>query len=84
MPCVAYRYGKKTPVLLSTVVKLYSTVHKQNKGDKELLCVVADYNNVMGGVGLKDTKLYTYLGGKESTQVDNQGCFFSVWYIYTQ
>ena len=65
--CVAYRDGKETPVLISTVAKAgFTTVHRPRKRDKELPCIVEDYNKVMGGVDLKDTKLYAYLGERKS------------------
>ena len=65
--CVAYRDGKKTPVLLSTTAKGgYEAVHRRGKADKRLPSIVADYNNVMGGVDLKDTQLYTYLSERRT------------------
>lgn len=65
--CVAYRDGKKTPVLLSTVTKGgFTTVQRERRPDKELPCIVADYNKVMGDVDLKDTKLYAYLAERKT------------------
>ncbi|XP_068214762.1 piggyBac transposable element-derived protein 4-like [Palaemon carinicauda] len=73
--CVTYRDGKKTLVLLSTSSKAgYKTVNRTGKPDKIVPHIADDYNHVMGGVDMKDTKLYSDLSERKTLKW-NKGCF---------
>lgn len=66
----------KTPVLLSTMAKAgFTTVHRQNKAGKEMSCIIADNNNVMGGVNLIDAKMYMYLGERKTLKWTTKAAF---------
>ena len=76
--CVAYQDGKKKPILLSTNVKAgFTTVDRsqKKKKDKKLPTIVHDYNHVMGGVDLKDTKLYAYLSERKTLKWTMKAAF---------
>ncbi|XP_064082431.1 piggyBac transposable element-derived protein 4-like [Macrobrachium nipponense] len=74
--CVAYKDGKQTPVLLSTSSKGgYKFVKRTGKPDKIVPQIVDDYSHVMGGVDLKDTKLYSCLAERKTLKWTNKAAF---------
>ena len=80
--CVAYQDGKKKPILLSTSAKAgFCAVDrsKKQKKDRRIPAIVHDYNCVMGGADLKDTKLYAHLTGRKSLKWTVKAAFCTVW-----
>ena len=65
--CTSYKDGSKNLILLSTACNSGYTdvVTKKNKIVKKPK-IVATYNKVMGGVDLKDAKLYSYLSERKT------------------
>ena len=76
--CVSYKDKSKMPILLSTSAKAghVDVTTKRNVG-KRLPEIVATYNKIMGGVDLKDTKLYAYLSERRTMKWTTK-TFFSL------
>ena len=65
--CTSYKDGHKNPVLLSTACEAgYTDVTTKKNKTVRKPKVVATYNKVMGGVDLKDAKLYAYLSERKT------------------
>ena len=67
--CTSYKDGSKNPILLSTTCEAGYTdvVTRRNKTVRKPK-IVATYNKVMGGVDLKDAKLYAYLSERQTVR----------------
>ena len=74
--CVTYKDKSKTPILLSTAAKAgYVDVTTRRNVEKRLPEVVATYNKIMGGVDLKDTKLYSYMSERRTMKWTTKAVF---------
>ncbi|KAK3887484.1 hypothetical protein Pcinc_008397 [Petrolisthes cinctipes] len=76
--CVKYKDGNKTPVhLISTSCSggFSQTTNRQGKKVSRPNIVV-EYNKIMGGVDLKDTKLYAYLPEKQTVKWTTKVAFY--------
>ena len=67
MLCTSYKDVNKNPVLLVTACEAgYTDVTTKKNKTARKPKVVATCNKVMGGVDLKDAKLYTYLSERKT------------------
>lgn len=72
--CVAYKDKSKQPILLSTKAGFATLVNRQSE-EKNKPKIVNIYIKVMGGVDLKDTRLYAYLSERRTMKWTTKICF---------
>lgn len=76
--CVKYRDGKKEPVhLISTSCRGGFTQVTTRKNERVTRPnIVCEYNKIMGGVDLKDKKLYAYLSERRTLKWTTKVAFY--------
>ena len=76
--CVKFRDGSKDPVhLISTTCSAGFTPTANRRGERVIRPnIVNEYNKIMGGVDLKDTKLYAYLSERRTEKWTTKVAFY--------
>ncbi|KAK3859355.1 hypothetical protein Pcinc_034527 [Petrolisthes cinctipes] len=76
--CVKYKDGNKTPVhLISTACSGGFSQTTNRQGERvSRPNIVVEYNKIMGGVDLKDTKLYAYLPDRRTVKWTTKVAFY--------
>lgn len=75
--CVKYKDGGKEPVLISTSCTAgFSQVTNRRRQRVSKPKIVIEYNKIMGGVDLKDRKLYDYLSERRTLKWTTKVAFY--------